>query len=156
MREVFLLRIQAPAGILLADRAASLIESHAGGCLVGPQLGPGPLPRSSSHPLGVIECLLAWQEGGFAGRKVHAPASRQEHTAGISLLTHLCISVALNIIVHPKLTYGHQSQYHQGLHTLCKPSWSDLQTLARFKFSARHGISSWKKADAVSSLSQNH
>ena len=29
-------------------------------------------------------------------------------TAGIiSLLTHICISVALNIIVHPKLTHEH-------------------------------------------------
>ncbi len=47
-------------------------------------------------------------------------------TAIKSLLTHLCISVALNIIVHPQLTYEHQSPYHQGMHTqLCNPSWSD-------------------------------
>jgi len=48
-------------------------------------------------------------------------------TAGvISLLTHICISVALNIVVHPKLTYEHQSPYHQGLHIqLCNPSCSD-------------------------------
>ena len=40
------------------------------------------------------------------------------HTAAIkSLLTHLCISVALNIIVHPKLTCEHQSPYNPGLHT---------------------------------------
>jgi len=47
-------------------------------------------------------------------------------TAGIiSLLTHICIPVALNIDVHPKLTYEHQSPYHQGLHTqLCNPSCS--------------------------------
>ena len=37
-----------------------------------------------------------------------------EHTAGIiSLLTHVCISVALNIVVHPKLTYEHESACHQ-------------------------------------------
>ena len=33
-------------------------------------------------------------------------------TAGIiSLLTHICISVPLIIVVHPKLTYQHQSPY---------------------------------------------
>ncbi len=48
-------------------------------------------------------------------------------TAGIiSLLTHICISVALNIDVHPKLTYEHRSPYRQGLHTqLCNPSCAD-------------------------------
>ncbi len=48
-------------------------------------------------------------------------------TAGIiSLLTHICTPVALNIDVHPKVTYEHQSPYHQGLHTqLCNPSCSD-------------------------------
>ncbi len=51
----------------------------------------------------------------------------QFSTAGImSLRTHICIPVALNIDVHPKLTYEHQSPYHQGLHTqLCNPSCSD-------------------------------
>ncbi len=35
------------------------------------------------------------------------------HTAGIiSLLAHIFISVALNIVVHPQLTYEHQSPYH--------------------------------------------
>ena len=44
----------------------------------------------------------------------------------ISLLTHSCISVALNIVVHPQLTYGYQSPYHLGLHTkLCNTSCSD-------------------------------
>ena len=49
------------------------------------------------------------------------------HTAGIiSLLTHVCISVAMNIVVHPKLTYEHESACHQGLHTqVCNPSCSD-------------------------------
>ena len=57
---------------MLAGKAASLTGSHAGGCLAGPQLGPNPLPRSFSHPPEVWECLLAWQEGGFAGTKVLA------------------------------------------------------------------------------------
>ena len=50
-----------------------------------------------------------------------------KHTAGIiSLLTHVCVSVALNIVVRPKLTYEHESACHQGLHTqLCNPSCSD-------------------------------
>ena len=48
-------------------------------------------------------------------------------TAGIiSLLTHICISVALKNVVHPKVTYEHQWPYHQELHNqLCNPSWSD-------------------------------
>ena len=79
MRELPRLRMQAPEGIL-AGKAASLTGGHAGGYLAGPQLGPNPLPRSSSHPPEVRESLLAWQEEGFAGRKVLAPASRQEHT----------------------------------------------------------------------------
>ena len=34
-------------------------------------------------------------------------------TAGIiSLLTHTCNSVALNIFLHPQLTLGHQSSCH--------------------------------------------
>ena len=34
-------------------------------------------------------------------------------TAGIiSLLTHICICVVLNILVHAQLTYGHQSPCH--------------------------------------------
>ncbi len=64
---------------MLAGRAARLTGSHADGCLAGPQPGPNPLPRSFSHPTEVRECLLAWQEGRFAGRKVLALASRQEH-----------------------------------------------------------------------------
>lgn len=41
----------------------------------------------------------------------------------LCLLTHICISVAMNIVVHPQLTCEHQSSYHQGLHTqLCNPS----------------------------------
>ncbi len=54
-------------------------------------------------------------------------AASQMSTAGIiSLLTHICIPVALNIDVHPKLTHQQQSPYHQGLHTqLCNPSCSD-------------------------------
>lgn len=52
-------------------------------------------------------------------------------TAGItSLRTHICMSVALNIVVHSKLTYEDQSPYHQGLHIqLCKPSCSDSYKL---------------------------
>ena len=35
------------------------------------------------------------------------------NTAGIiSLLLHIFISVALNIVVHPQLTYEHQSPNH--------------------------------------------
>ena len=35
------------------------------------------------------------------------------YTAGIiSLLTHICICVVLNILVHAQLTYGHQSRCH--------------------------------------------
>ena len=51
----------------------------------------------------------------------------KEPTAGIiSLLTQFCTSVLLNIVVHPKLTYEHQSPYHQGLHSqLCNPSCSN-------------------------------
>ena len=54
-------------------------------------------------------------------------AASQMSTAGIiSLLTHICIPVALNIDDHPKLTHQHQSPYYQGLHTqLCNPSCSD-------------------------------
>ena len=34
-------------------------------------------------------------------------------TAGIiSLLTHICICVVLNTLVHAQLTYGHQSPCH--------------------------------------------
>ncbi len=33
---------------------------------------------------------------------------------------------ALDNVVHPQLTYEHQSPYRQGLHTqLCNPSYSD-------------------------------
>ena len=36
-----------------------------------------------------------------------------EYTAGIiSLLTHICICVVLNTLVHAQLTYGHQSPCH--------------------------------------------
>jgi hypothetical protein len=54
-------------------------------------------------------------------------AAKQSDAAGIiSLLTHICIPVTLNIDVHPELTHQHQSPYHQGLHTqLCNPSCSD-------------------------------
>jgi len=66
-------------------------------------------------------------------------------TAGIiSLLTHSCISVALNVVVHPKLTYAHQWQYHQ------QPQlFRFLLILARFKLPAKQGISCWQKADTV-------
>jgi p-aminobenzoyl-glutamate transporter AbgT len=48
------------------------------------------------------------------------------YTAGIiSLLTHIVMSVALDVVVHPKLTCEHQSPY-QELHTqLCNPGCSD-------------------------------
>ena len=37
----------------------------------------------------------------------------RNNTAGIiSLLTHICICVVLNILVHAQLTYGHQSPCH--------------------------------------------
>ncbi len=67
-------------------------------------------------------------------------------TAAIkSLLTHLCISVALNIIVHPQLTYEHQSPYHQRLYTqLCpagqvpaNPSQIQIFSQARCKLLAK-------------------
>ena len=36
------------------------------------------------------------------------PGSQYHTTAAIkSLLTHICIPVALNIVVHPRLTYEH-------------------------------------------------
>ena len=49
------------------------------------------------------------------------------NTAAImSILTYNCISVALNIVVYPRLTNEHQSPYRQGLRTqLCDPSCSD-------------------------------
>ncbi len=65
-------------------------------------------------------------------------------TAGnISLLTHMCIPVALNIDVHPKLTYELQITILSGIaHPTLQPQlFRFLQTLARFKFSSRHGIS---------------
>ena len=42
-------------------------------------------------------------------------------TAIINVLTHICMPVAMNMVVHPRLTYEHESPYHQGLHTqLCR------------------------------------
>ena len=49
------------------------------------------------------------------------------HAAGIiSLLTHICICVVLNTLVHAQLTYGHQPPCHLGPNTkACNPSCSD-------------------------------
>ena len=94
------------------------------------------------------------QANGTGCRCAHA--SRYGSTASIiSLLTHICISKALNIVTHPKLTYEHQSPSGIAHPTLQPQLFRFLHTLARFKFLARHGISCWQKADAVSSPSQS-
>ncbi len=73
-------------------------------------------PCHSVHP----EWRYIFWNNCAAEKLIHTTAAIK------SLLTHLCISVALNIIVHSRLTYEHQSPYHQGLYTkLCNPSWSD-------------------------------
>ncbi len=61
----------------------------------------------------------------FQGLEVSIRA-RQELALLSGVHLHVRIPVALSIDVHPKLTYEHQSPYHQELHTqLCNPSCSD-------------------------------
>ena len=75
------------------------------------------------------------------------------YTAGIiSLLTHSCMSVAFNIVVHPQLTY--QSPYHLGLHaTLTAPTPAIPSQIEIF---SKHSVTCRQTADAVSSRSQSH
>lgn len=74
------MHLKASCKLRLAGRAASLIGSHAGGCLVGLRLGLGPLPRGSSHSLPVRECLLAWQKGDVARKTIRGQASQHKGT----------------------------------------------------------------------------
>ena len=77
------------------------------------------------------------QANGTGCRCAHA--SRYGSTASIiSLLIHICISIALNIVTHPKLTYEHQLPSGIAHPTLQPQLFRFLHTLARFKFLARH------------------
>ena len=71
---------------------------------------------------GDLIVVVNFQVGGYVAQlrvdsfcpDVRGPADARQHcTAGIiSLLTHICICVVLNILVHAQLTYGHQSPCH--------------------------------------------
>ena len=74
----------------------------------------------------------------------------QEYTAGIiSLLTHSCMSVAFNIVVHPQLTY--QSPYHLGLHATLTARTPAIPS--QIEIFSKHSVTCRQTADAVSSQS---
>ena len=63
------------------------------------------------------------------------------------MLTHICTSVAMNIVVHPSLNISHRTIRD------CSPNLATPVQIpakpSQVQNSSQHGVSCWQKADAV-------
>ena len=102
-------------------------------------LGPGLLMTGPSNvDVFFRHFALLCQLDLYVNRQVHRLQKLSRAGGIICLLTHSCMSVALNIITHPQLTHELVTIARGTAHHLLQEKlFRFLQIVARFKFSAR-------------------